>query len=121
MELNKVYANGDDEDGTKRFQAMYLILYPESDQYSGIWSNLKNMNLLGTENYPKTTTDAYNVLCCYNQPAPPRQVHVPPAAVTFIQSGDTEKNKTTPGNNGISFMEVTCYRCQETGHYAGNL
>ena len=75
---------------------------------------------MGTENYPKTTTDAYNVLCCYNKPAPQRQVHTPPAAFTFLQSGDTDKNKITPGNYWRSFREVTCYRCQETGNYAGN-
>ena len=98
---------------------MCLIMSADSDQYSGIWNNLKNSTLLGTENYNKTTTAAYNVLCRYKKPEPPRQVHAPPAAVTFFQSGDTEKNKTTPGNYGRSFPEVTCYRCQDTGHYAG--
>ena len=72
------------------------------------------------ENYPKTTTTAYNVLFRYKKPTPPRQVHMPPAAVKFVQSGDTEKNKTVPGNDGRSFPEVTCYRCQETGRYAKN-
>ena len=36
MELNKAYVDGDDEYGTKRFQAMYLIMSAESDQYSRI-------------------------------------------------------------------------------------
>ena len=45
---------------------------------------------------------------------------MPPAAVKFVQSGDTEKNKTVPGNDGRSFPEVTCYRCQKTGRYAKN-
>ena len=99
---------------------MCLIMSAESDQYSGIWNNLNNSTLLGTENDLKTTTDTYDVLCCYNKQAPPRQVHAPPAEITCFQSGDTEKTKTTPGNDGRSFPEVTCYRCQETGHYAGN-
>ena len=99
---------------------MCLILSADSERYSGIWDELNNSTLLGTDNYPKTTTAAYDVLFCYNKPAPPRQVHAPPAAVTFVQSGDTEKNNTTPGNDGRSFPEVTCYRCQEIEHYAGN-
>ena len=33
MELNKAYANGDDEDGPKRFQAMCIIMYSDSDRY----------------------------------------------------------------------------------------
>ena len=62
---------------------------------------------MGTDNYPKTTTATYNVMCCYNKLAPPHQVNAPPSAFTLVQSGDTEKNKTTSGNYGISFPEVT--------------
>ena len=32
MELNKSYANGDDEDGTNRFQEMCLIMSADSDR-----------------------------------------------------------------------------------------
>ena len=106
IEVNKSYAYGDDEDGTKRFQEMCLIMSADSDRYSGIWNDLKNSTLLGTDNYPKTTTAVYDVLCHYQKLAPPRQVHAPPAAVTFVQSGDTEKNKITPGNYERSFPEV---------------
>ena len=88
---------------------MCLTISSDSDRYSGIWNDLNNSTLLGTYNYPKTTTAAYYVLCCYKKPAPPCQVHVPPAEVTFFQIGDTEKNNTTPGNCGGSFPEVTCY------------
>ena len=67
----------------------------------------QRITLLGTDIYPKTTTVAYNVLCCYKKLAAPRQVHAPPAAVTFVQIVDTDKNKTTPGNYGRFFPEVT--------------
>ena len=112
--------DGDNKYGTKRFQSIFLIMSADSDRYSGIWNNLKNSTFLVTDSYPKITTAAYNVLCQYKKPAPPRQVYAPPAAVTFIQIGDTEKNNTTPGNDGRYFLEVTSYCCQETGHYAGN-
>ena len=36
IELNKAYADGDDKDETKRFQAMCLIMSAELDRYSGI-------------------------------------------------------------------------------------
>ena len=68
---------------------MCLIMSADSEQYSGIWKDLKNSSLIGTDNYPKTTTTAYNVLCYYKKPSPPHQVHAPPAAVTFVQSVDT--------------------------------
>ena len=79
---------------------MCPIMSTDSDRYSGIWNDLNNSTLLGTDNYPKNTTSAYDVLCCYKKPAPPHQVHTPPAAVTFFQSGDTDKDKTTTGNDG---------------------
>ena len=103
IELNKAYVDGDNEYITKRLHAMCLIISADSDRYSGIWNNIKNSTLLGTDNYPKTTTAAYYVLCHYKKPLPPRQVHAPPASVTFVQIGDTYKNKTTPGNVGIYF------------------
>ena len=118
IELNQYYANGDNEDGTKRFQAMYLIISTDSDRYSGIWNDLNNITLLGTDNYTKTTTAPYNVLCRYKKPAPPCQLHAPPSVVTFFQSGDIENNNTTLGNAGRYFPEVTCYRFQERGRYA---
>ena len=99
---------------------MCLIISADSERYSGIWNYLKNRTLIGTDKYSKTTTAAYDVLCCYKKPEPPCQVHTPPVAVTLVQSGDTEKNKTKPGYDGISFPYVTCYLFQETGHYAGN-
>ena len=48
VELNEACAYGYDEDGTKRFQEMCLIISSDSDQYSGICNNLKNNTLLGT-------------------------------------------------------------------------
>ena len=103
MELNKAYADGDIEDVTNRFQSMYLIMSADSYWYSGIWNKRNNITLLFKYNYPKSTTFAYDVLCRYKKPTPPRQVGAPPEAVTFIQIGDTEKNKTVPGNDGRSF------------------
>ena len=99
MEINKVFANGDVEDCTERFQTMCLIMYDDSDQYSGIRNGLENSTLLVKYNYPKTITVAYDVLCCYNKPVPPRKVYAPPAVVTFFQSSDAEKNKITLGND----------------------
>ena len=103
IELNRAYVHGEDKYDTKMLQAMCIIMSADSDWYSGIWNDLKNSTILGTENYPKITTAAYNVMCCYKKRAPPRQVHAPPAAVTFLQRCDKEKNKITPGNDGRYF------------------
>ena len=91
MELNKSYVYGDNKFCIKRFQAMCLIMYADSDKYSGIWNDLKNSTLLVTENYPKTTTAAYYIPCRYNKLTPTRQVHEQTASFKFVQSGNKEK------------------------------
>ena len=61
MEPNKTYVGGG-YNGTKRSQEMCLIMSADSEQYWGIWGDLKKINLLGMENFPKTPTAAYDVL-----------------------------------------------------------
>ena len=63
MELNNTYLEGDDDNVTKRFQVMCLLMLADYEQYSGIWGDLKNITLLVTDNYPKTLTAAYEVSC----------------------------------------------------------
>ena len=75
---------------------------------------------MGTENYPRTITTAYYLLCGYKKTTPQRQVHAPPASVVSVQYYDTENNKIVPGRYGRSFPAVPCYICQEKGHYVVN-
>ena len=93
--------DGNDEDGTNKFQEMAIIMFADSDRYSVIFYDVKNRTLLGIESYTKTTTPAYYVMCGYKKSSWPRQVYKPHAAVTFVQSSDTEKNTTTLWNDGI--------------------
>ena len=93
---------GDEKYGTKKFQAMCLIMSSDSEQYSGIWNDLKNSTFWGTNKYPKTTTSAYDILCCYKKTTPKRQVHISPVAVLFVQSSDKRKTRQyqeTMGDN----------------------
>ena len=83
------------------FQAMCLIMSADLGFYSGICYDLNNITLLGGDNYPRTTTAAYYLRFHYKKIIPQRQVCAPSAAKTFVQSGDTEKNKKVPENDGI--------------------
>ena len=93
MELNKTYAGRGDKDSTKRFQEMFPKTSVESERYSGIWNDLKNSTLMGTYKYQRTPFSVYTVLCRYKKITPQLQVHAPPAAAMFVQSGDTDKIK----------------------------
>ena len=48
MELNKPYSDGDNKYGTNMFQEMCLIVSTDLDRNSGIYNNLKNSTLVGT-------------------------------------------------------------------------
>ena len=68
MELNKTYTGGDNDNGTKSFQEMCLLMSAYSVWYSGIWDELKNSTILGADNYPKTPTAAYYIFLRYKKP-----------------------------------------------------
>ena len=78
MELNKTYTGGDYEGVTKRFQAMCLSMYYDSERYTRTWNCLKKITLLSTYNYPRSTTGAYDILFCHKKPTPQCQVHATP-------------------------------------------
>ena len=50
VELYKTYMEGDGYNVTKRFQEMCILMSDDYEQQSGIWYDLKNSTLLGTEN-----------------------------------------------------------------------
>ena len=85
IELNRRYAVRNNNDGTRRSQAMFLLMLVDSEKFSGVWDDLKNNTLLDTENYPKTSTNAYNVLCRYKNITTPLP-QSPPSSVEFLQS-----------------------------------
>ena len=120
MKLNKTYAVGKDDNVTKRFQDMCLILSADCELYSGTWFYLNNITLLVTENDPNTPTSAYDVLSRYKKLTPQWQSHTSPRAVTLVQSNNANRSKVVSGNYGRSFVDVMCCRWQEMEHYAGN-
>ena len=48
MQLSRTQTGEDDDDVTKRFQSMCLLILSESDWFSGIWNDLNNNTLLST-------------------------------------------------------------------------
>ena len=70
-ELNRTYTGGEANNGTSKFQARRFLLLANSKRFSGVWNNLKNITLLGTGNYPKTPTAAYNILFWHKNLTPP--------------------------------------------------
>ena len=104
------------DNSTKSFQNMCLLMSTKSKQFSGIWYDLKNNTRPGTYNFPKTLISANSIFCWCKNTKPPCQTHAAPGAVTFVQ-GDNKGSKPLQDNTGQSFADVTCYHWQEMGYY----
>ena len=81
---------------------------------------MKNSTFLSTDNYSKTPTVAYDILCQYKNLDPQRQAHTPTGTAMFVHRDNANSSKKVPGNDGRLFADVMCYRCQEMGNYTGN-
>ena len=110
---------------------MAFLKRSDKARYGQLLTDLKNQYSRGTDQYPETVTEAYNLLVSYKKPENTRPLrpggggnnrnNLRPGGgnnrdtdaqdqdATFVQAG---------GNTPIS--EITCYNCQQMGHYAGD-
>ena len=73
--------------------------------HKGYLCHLRNLYLDGTDNYPRTVHEAYNILRRHEEETP---VHgIKSDGVSFAQSGQQQ-----------DLSNVRCYSCQQMGHYA---
>ena len=87
------------------------------------------MQAQGEDQYPKTITDAYNMLAQYKAPSNPnhRQGGNPnggPTGVSFLQAGarapGANQDDPIPDNCNCVFADIRCYHCGRLGHYSAN-
>jgi len=95
--------------------------------FTNLWSELKNSMLKGHDDYPKSLTAAYNLLCNYRAPTSQRTTDSQ-VNVSFLQATNDQENPTTgnatetqesvPGTNGQCYPRTFCYCCRRHGHIA---
>ena len=61
-EPNRTYTGGDNDYSTRSFQEIFLLMLSKPEKFSGVLNNLKNNNLLGTDNYLKNLTAVFDIL-----------------------------------------------------------
>ncbi|KAI2506981.1 hypothetical protein MHU86_7478 [Fragilaria crotonensis] len=115
--------------------AAALIRGSDPTRYGTLVADLANQYSKGKDEYPTDITSAYSLLVNYRTPAnatyrgrnsssagdqqttTTQASNSGPegsAAMTFAQ------RNVTPGTNGITHDGITCYRCNNTGHYASD-
>jgi hypothetical protein len=102
-------------------------------RYGTLIADLSNQFSKGKDEYPKDLTSAYSLIVNYRAPinvnrgrhhgnnsdttlhSNQQAVNAPEAsAMTFAQGAA----QSVPGTNGVTHDGITCYRCNNTGHYA---
>ena len=107
--------------------AVALIRGADPTRYGTLIAELANQYTMGTNGYPNDITSAYSLLVNYctpsnartrgnsvSHPTNPNPTHVTPeaSAMTFVQNGPVA------GTNGVTHAGITCYNCQNMGHYS---
>ena len=96
----------DDDCSEARSQELAIrFILGTNTHHKGYLRHLQNSYLDGTDNYPRTVHEAYNILRRREEETP---VHgVESDGVSFAQSGQQ-----------WDLSNVWCYSCQQMGHYA---
>jgi len=107
-----------------RTLAIALIRGADTTRYGTLIADLSNQYAMGKDDYPTDITSAYSLLVNYKTPMNARsgggatgQHHAgtPEAsAMTFAQRG------TVAGRNGVVHDGITCFNCQNIGHYSSD-
>jgi Zinc knuckle len=113
------------QEATERYFAVAFLLGSDCVRFGKLIEDLENSHLHGQNNYPKTVQDAYTLLVNWKQD--PRNmvcmsgmggdgVVFTNNAAELDDSGTTLA--TSGGKKGHNKNHITCFKCQEKGHYA---
>ena len=97
--------------------ANWFILHADRHRYGSLITSLQNDYLNGTDNYPKTITDAYSRLTNWKDPSGNSRSNNNNAGVAFTNVG-SNNNNGNGGNKNKNKDHVTCFNCQQQGHYS---
>ena len=118
----------------EEFLAMCFFIRADERRYGDLQEDLKKGVFRGRDEYPKTVSDAYQLLLRTS-----RQLGYQGSGrrntgnrfrgngsntnpVILVQNANTSENASepVPGNDGILHADILCYACRTMGHYAGN-
>ena len=98
--------------------ANWFILHADRHRYGGLITNLQNDYLTGTDNYPKTITDAYSRLTNWKDPMGSSRNNNNNGTGVAFANVDGNNNGNSTNKNKKNKDHITCFNCQEQGHYS---
>ena len=104
-ENGRVEPNDDDQREARDQELAIRFIRGTNIYHKGYLCHLRNSYLDGSNNYPRTVHEAYNILRRHEEEAPAHGVESD--GVSFAQSGQRR-----------DLSNIRCYSCQQMGHYA---
>jgi hypothetical protein len=114
--------------------AISFLQRADKARYQLLSTDLENQYTRGTDHYPSTLTEAYNLLVNYKRPPQNTRERTNTTGVTTnsttkTSTGDSAAAAATEPQSELTFAQapapppiesVKCYNCQGLGHYAGD-
>ena len=97
--------NDDDHSEARSQELTIQFIRGTNIHHKGYLHHLQNSYLDGSDNYPRTVHEAYNILRRHEEDTPVQSIEND--GVSFAQSGQQ-----------WDLSNVRCYSCQQMGHYA---
>jgi hypothetical protein len=100
--------------------AMMYLRTVDRKKYGDLWVSLQNQHSRGNPQYPKDLSAAYSMVAAHmSEPQarsrsgyePTTETDTTTTGLSFLQSS------ATPGTDGITHGGITCFRCNQKGHY----
>ena len=104
-ENGRIEPNDDDRREARDQELAIRFIRGTNHNHKGYLRHLRNSYLDGTDNYPRTVHEAYNILRRREEEAPVQGLESD--GVSFAQTGQRR-----------DLSNIRCYSCQQMGHYA---
>jgi hypothetical protein len=101
----------------ERYLAVAMLSACDASRYNKLSEEISNDYTKGTNHYPKTVTEACNLIVNYRQSNPAGRIYNDSEGVAFINVDATRQ----PRERQCRDMEkVKCYNCNKKGHYSND-
>ena len=105
----------------ERYLAALFIKGLRGSRYLRMKTELANQCLWGSNSYPGTVTETYDMAMTYRSPdrgTCSRDTGNRLEGLSFLNNDGTQREEGVPGTDGQLWINTTCFRCKQPGHRA---
>jgi hypothetical protein len=99
----------------ERYLAVAMLSACDNSRYNRLSEELENDYTKGSNHYPKTVTEAYNLIVNYRQSKSIVRIYNDSEGVAFV---NVDANRQPRDRQFRDIEKVKCYNCNKKGHYS---